>query len=76
MYYRLKSKRLVCKQCLKNLLDNTARIQQALIDLDQPLDKLRALIHCELQSVLGETGEAMSILVYEWRSLSEENQQV
>ena len=33
-----------------------------------------ALIRCELQSIMGGTGEAMAVLVYEWRSLSEEGQ--
>jgi len=33
-----------------------------------------ALIRCELQSIMGGSGEAMAVLVYEWRSLSEEGQ--
>ena len=37
-------------------------------------DKVLALIRCELESITGDTGEAMTVLVYEWRSLSEENQ--
>ena len=41
----------------------------------KPEDKVLALIECELKSVLGETGAAMTVLVYEWRSLKEENQQ-
>ena len=37
-------------------------------------DKLRALVRAELESVNGQTGEAMAVLVFEWRSLSEESQ--
>ena len=36
--------------------------------------RLLALIRCELQSIMGGTGEAMAVLVYEWRSLSPEGQ--
>ena len=37
-------------------------------------DKLRALVRAELESVNGQTGEAMAVLVFEWRSLSEASQ--
>ena len=33
-------------------------------------ERVLALIRCELQSIMGGTGEAMGVLVYEWRSLS------
>jgi len=48
----------------------TARMRGAINATDDPLKRLRALIRCELESVHGETGEAMAVLVYEWRSLS------
>ena len=38
-------------------------------------ERMLALIRCELQSIMGGTGEAMAVLVYEWRSLSDEGQQ-
>lgn len=31
-------------------------------------------MRAELESINGQTGEAMAVLVYEWRSLSEESQ--
>ncbi len=34
----------------------------------------KALIRAELESINGQTGEAMAVLVYEWRSLSEQSQ--
>jgi hypothetical protein len=37
-------------------------------------ERVLALIRCELQSIMGGSGEAMAVLVYEWRSLSEEGQ--
>ncbi|MCO7227285.1 TetR/AcrR family transcriptional regulator [Pleionea sp. CnH1-48] len=54
---------------------NTERMLEAMSKVDNPQDKLLALIECELISINGETSEAMAVLVYEWRSLSEENQQ-
>ena len=59
----------------ETILFNTERMQAALAQAQGPKEKVLALIRCELESVLGVTGEAMAVLVYEWRSLSEENQQ-
>ena len=39
-----------------------------------PKDKLLSLIVCELESINGVTGDAMAVLVYEWRSLNAQNQ--
>ncbi len=59
----------------ETILLNTELMKAALMSSQKPEDKVLALIQCELQSVLGETGAAMTVLVYEWRSLNEENQQ-
>lgn len=59
----------------ETILLNTELMKAAIAQSSQPEDKVLALIQCELNSVLGETGAAMTVLVYEWRSLSEENQQ-
>ena len=53
---------------------NTARLQGAIEGLSEPVAQLRALVRSELQSIVGDTGEAMSVLVYEWRCLSEVHQ--
>lgn len=58
----------------ETILFNTERMRAAVACAQTPQDKVLALIRCELESVLGVTGEAMAVLVYEWRSLSEENQ--
>ncbi|RMF15607.1 MAG: TetR/AcrR family transcriptional regulator [Gammaproteobacteria bacterium] len=52
----------------------TARMKAAVEAAHSPRDKVRALIRCELESIHGETSEAMTVLVYEWRSLSEARQ--
>lgn len=50
---------------------NTALMRAAVDAADSPRGKLRALIRTELESINGQTGEAMAVLVFEWRSLSE-----
>jgi AcrR family transcriptional regulator len=59
----------------ETILLNTELMKAALAQSQNPEDKVLALIQCELESVMGETGAAMTVLVYEWRSLNEENQQ-
>lgn len=59
----------------ETILYNTARMKAAFERAGKPADRVLALIRCELESILGVTGAAMTVLVYEWRSLSEENRQ-
>lgn len=58
----------------ETILYITTRMEEALATAQTPRDRLLALIRCELEAILGGTGEAMTVLVYEWRSLSEINQ--
>ena len=58
----------------ETIILNTELMKAALAQTNKPEDKILALIRCELESVLGETGAAMTVLVYEWRSLKEESQ--
>lgn len=58
----------------ETIIINLARMHAALDTKIAPEEKLLSLITCELESVHKETGEAMSVLVYEWRSLNEEKQ--
>lgn len=53
---------------------NHARMEEAVAKGQTPRDKLRGLIRCELESINGDTGDAMSVLVYEWNALSPDNQ--
>lgn len=61
----------VMEDSLRSLL---ARQNEALAPAMSPEDCLRALIRVELGSHLGESGEAMSVLVGEWPSLSDASQ--
>lgn len=56
------------------ILVNTERMRTRRDCAPDTVSALRALIECELESINGETGEAMAVLVYEWRSLSPESQ--
>lgn len=58
----------------ETIILNTELMKASLAQANKPEDKILALIRCELESVLGETGAAMTVLVYEWRSLKEESQ--
>jgi hypothetical protein len=53
---------------------NTALMRAALAEAGSVRERVLALIRCELQSIMGGSGEAMAVLVYEWRSLSAEGQ--
>ena len=55
---------------------NTERLRQAVAGIEDPVEQLRRLIRAELQSIVGDTSEAMTVLVYEWRCLSPEKQQL
>jgi TetR/AcrR family transcriptional regulator, cholesterol catabolism regulator len=47
----------------------TGRMRTAAAAERAPLARVRALIRCELEAIHGQSGEAMALLVAEWRSL-------
>lgn len=53
---------------------NTRRLRDALVSDASAEDRLRALIHQELVFIIGDTREAMSVMVQEWRCLAPEQQ--
>lgn len=53
---------------------NTQRLQVACEQEKTTKEKLRALIYQELVFIVGDTREAMSVMVQEWRSLSAQQQ--
>ena len=59
----------------ETILLNTERLNHAVANADRPELRLLELIKQELQFINGDTGEAMTVLVFEWRSLSPEKQQ-
>lgn len=53
---------------------NTERLRQAVAAGDTALEQLRNLVRAELTATVGDTREAMTVMVQEWRCLSEDNQ--
>ncbi|MFI8608278.1 TetR/AcrR family transcriptional regulator [Pseudomonas sp. NPDC077649] len=75
IFHHFKSKDEILKAVMEEtILYNTALMRAALAEAQGTRERLLALIRCELQSIMGGTGEAMAVLVYEWRSLSDEGQ--
>lgn len=76
IFHHFKSKDEILQSVMEEtVIFNTALLRAALADAGSVRERVLALIRCELQSIMGGTGEAMGILVYEWRSLSEEGRQ-
>ena len=75
IFHHFKSKEEILRSVMEEtIVYNTALMRAALAEAQGTRERLLALIRCELQSIMGGTGEAMAVLVYEWRSLSEEGQ--
>jgi AcrR family transcriptional regulator len=75
LFHHFKSKEAILLGVMEEtIIINMARMLDALSDATDSSSKLLALIRCELNSVHTDTGEAMSVLVYEWRSLKPEKQ--
>ncbi|MFC4861075.1 TetR/AcrR family transcriptional regulator [Pseudomonas sp. JS3066] len=76
IFHHFKSKDEILRSVMEEtVLYNTALMRASLAEAGDLRERVLALIRCELQSIMGGTGEAMAVLVYEWRSLSEEGQQ-
>lgn len=58
----------------ESIILNLARVRAALAEAHGPVESLRALIESELWAINGDTGEAWTVLVREWRSLSDAGQ--
>ena len=75
IFHHFKTKEAILKAVMEEtIIYNTRRMRAELESADTSKDKLLALIVCELESINGVTGDAMAVLVYEWRSLNEQNQ--
>lgn len=76
IFHHFKSKDEILRSVMEEtVVYNTALLRAALAEANTTRERVLALIRCELQSIMGGTGEAMGILVYEWRSLSDEGRQ-
>jgi len=75
IFHHFKTKEDILKAVMVDtIVYNTERMRTQLGLTSTARAEVLALIRCELESITGDTGEAMAVLVYEWRSLSESNQ--
>jgi AcrR family transcriptional regulator len=73
IFHHFKSKEEILRSVMEEtVIYNTALLRAALSEASDLRERVLALIRGELQSIMGGTGEAMAVLVYEWRSLSED----
>ena len=75
IFHHFKSKDEILRAVMEETIRyNTALMRAALAEAGSVRERVLALIRCELQSIMGGTGEAIAVLVYEWRSLSADGQ--
>nr|WP_249735777.1 TetR/AcrR family transcriptional regulator [Pseudomonas sp. RC4D1] len=75
IFHHFKSKDDILRAVMQETIHyNTALMRAELAEAGNVRERVLALIRCELQSIMGGSGEAMAVLVYEWRSLSPEGQ--
>lgn len=75
LFHHFASKEDILKAVMIDVIRfNTARIESALARADGPRARLRTLIACELESIVGDTREAMAVLVHCWGALSKARQ--
>ena len=75
IFHHFKSKDDILRAVMEETIHyNTALMRVELAAAGSVRERVLALIRCELQSIMGGSGEAMAVLVYEWRSLSESGQ--
>jgi len=75
LFHHFRTKEEILKAVMVETIRlNTAVMRAAIDAADSNREKLRALVSAELESINGQTGEAMAVLVFEWRSLSEASQ--
>lgn len=75
LFHHFKTKEdILCAVMEEGIRFNHERMQEAVDGGRGPREQLRNLIRAELESILGDTGDAMTVLVYEWNAVSPEKQ--
>lgn len=75
IFHHFKSKEAILYAVMEEVIRfNTERLRRAVAAGATPLERLRNLVRAELTATVGDTHEAMVVMVAEWRCLSEHNQ--
>lgn len=75
LFHHFKSKDEILATIMEQtIIYNHARLEEAIQSSLDPMQQLKQLIYAELNSITGDTGCAMAVLVYEWFALSTEKQ--
>ena len=69
-HFRTKEEILVAVMAL-GITDTTEQLASALAAARTPADRVRALVHVHLHSLLGDNQAALEVMLYEWRSVSD-----
>ena len=73
LFHHYKSKEEILKAVMREtIIINTARLRTAKAPAESRVDELYALILEELGSIQGEGSDALTVLVHEWRTLSDD----
>lgn len=75
LFHHFKSKDDILEAVMEQaIIYNLAQMHSAVESSDQPIEQLRALIKAEINSITGDTGAAMAVLVHEWSRLPKTRQ--
>jgi len=75
IFHHFKTKEHILKAVMAETIGyTTEKMRVRLKSTTNAKEEILALIYCELESIIGDTADAMAVLVFEWRSLNTENQ--
>ena len=76
LFHHFRSKEEILFVVMREIIVyNTVVIQAAVEGVASPVDRLKAVILAELNAINGVTRDAMTVLVFEWESVSREHKE-
>lgn len=75
LFHHFKSKDDILEAVMEQaIIYNLTQMHRAVESSEQPIEQLRALIKAEINSISGDTGTAMAVVVHEWNRLATSRQ--
>lgn len=76
IFHHFKTKEEILRCVMEEVIHfNIQRLEKSIEQVESPRQRLLHLIKSELISISGDTGEAMAVLIFEWRCLKPESQE-